>query len=554
MTLTISTALPNAPTMSLAASSHVPNNPVTPNTTVVRRPFVTGTADPGAAINIYTMVNGQQVNLAVATASQFKNGAVPAGTFTAQLPSNLSDGTITIFAKASNAAGNTNPTPATLTIHITSVDGDYTGVGKAGLAVYSPGTGDFIFAHAGTGITSFVSGFGLPNIDVPVPGDYNGDGQTDPAIYRPTNGYWAIDVNSQASGQFVDFVPPIVPPGPNVTPAQADYDADGLTDPAVYDMLSGTGYFVVLHNFVTGGATASTQVVPWGITGDVPVAADYDGSGAAQIAVYRPSNGTWYIRSSGVGGGAGTAATTREPSVVVTAPAAGDVPVPANYDGISNLPGISPAGVGRTEEAIFRPGNETFYIFNPTTGTTRFVTMPKLPGQGASDVIIPAPADYTGDGKTDAAIFDQTLGTYEYINSSTGAVFTQSFYRTGRDIPPNAPYQYRAAANTAAPTFTGGFPGGFGGVTNSASPALATAGGSGGSSSGAATASVVIGAPTPAGSTSTGKSSTLPTATILKPPSILLSSSSSGSSRPAQDDTTDSAIASLGKSYNGLFL
>ena len=267
--------------------------------------------------------------------------------------------------------------------------------------------------------------------------------------------------------------------------------------------------------------------------------------GHAQVAVYRPINGTWYIRSSGAGGGSGTAAGGIEPVVTVTAP----------WRATSPSRPTTTASAGSRRRSSGRPPRRS-------TSTTRSPRRPapwRCPScrAGGDDVIIPAPADYTGDGKADAAIFDQTLGTYEYLNSATGAVRTQVFFATSQDIPPGSPYQYRAAANTAAPGFTtaGAILGGSG-AGGAATPALAGGGSSGGSSAGVASASasaaLVIGAPVPAGSTSTGKASTLPTGTVLKAPPIVFTTSA-GSARPAQGDATDSAIASLGKSYNGLF-
>ena len=342
---------------------------------------------------------------------------------------------------------------------------------------------------------------------------------------------WAIDVNSQVGGQFTLFVPPIVSVAafPSTIPAPADFDTDGQAVPAVFTIVDvggvGYGVFTIDHNEVAGG-NRTVESVAWGLAGDTPVSGDFDGSGKAQVAVYRPSTGAWYIRSSGLGVGVGRPAGKSELPVVVTPPLAGDVPDAADYD-----------GVGRLEEAVYRPGTETFFIYNSGTKATRAVTMPKLAGQGAGDVIIPASADFSGDGKADPAIFDQTLGTFEYFNTSTNKFATQAFFLTKGDIPLTAPESYRAAVG-ATPSFrtAGAFlatPAGTASAPGSVAPA----------STGKATAAVVVGASAPTGLTSTGKATALPPAPAPSPaPVILITSGSSASPGPPSGDATDEAI------------
>lgn len=158
------------------------------------------------------------------------------------------------------------------------------------------------------------------------------------------------------------------------------------------------------------------QAAQWGVDYDIPVPGDYDGDGLADFAVFRPDNPatpedecangcSWYI--------------LRSTDNVWQTPVFGlknDKPAPADYD-----------GDGTTDIGVFRPNDSTWHVINSRDGSY-FTT------QFGSSTDIPLPSDYDGDGVDDVAMWSPSTATWIVKNSSTQTITTQQ-WGTYSDIP-----------------------------------------------------------------------------------------------------------------------
>jgi hypothetical protein len=174
----------------------------------------------------------------------------------------------------------------------------------------------------------------------------------------------------------------------------ADFDGSGARDLAVYR--EGDHSFHIQHS------DGRYDVRSWGIAGDVPVAGDFDGKGVSNLVVYRPSDYTWHIKRN-------------DGSYDVRSwGVAGDVPVAGDWD-----------GDGISDLTTFRPSNNSWHI---RLGNGSYVVKSwGIPGD------VPVAGDFTGDGVSDLVVYRPSNHTWHIRSHDSD--YTVKDWGVDGDVP-----------------------------------------------------------------------------------------------------------------------
>lgn len=200
--------------------------------------------------------------------------------------------------------------------------------------------------------------------------------------YIAVDGFGAVSVPA-AEGIFVlDINPALQTEG-------ADYDNDGLTELALFRPSDGSWNYVET-------SSANTRKRFWGANGDIPLVTSIFGQGRLGFTVFRPSTGIWYFQP------------TFGTDSYLNWGLSDDKPAPAQF-----------GGGGSSCFSMYRPSSGEWFIYI-SENDQRYYRF-GLPGD------VPVPGQYSPDGVADIAVFRPSNGVWYFMIRQSGNPNADSF-------------------------------------------------------------------------------------------------------------------------------
>ncbi len=281
---------------------------------------------------------------------------------------------------------------------------DFDGDGRTDASVFRGGNWFIQPSSANNPNTFYGVQFGFPS-DTLTPADYDGDGETDIAIWREnvSGDLSYFYILESATNSLRVYQLGNTGDDPSIV---GDWDGDGKADLAVYREGVNAGQQSLYYYIPSSASVPFQTIIPWGINGDQSLRGDFDGDGKSDAAVFRPSNGVWYVLQSA----------NNQPSYTQWGIAT-DKRVSGDFD-----------GDGKTDFTVYRDG--VWYVLQSSNNQARYVYW----GISTDSVVA---GDYDGDGLTDFAVWRD--GVYYIQNNASSQVTYQQFGSPG-DIPVASAY------------------------------------------------------------------------------------------------------------------
>jgi hypothetical protein len=185
----------------------------------------------------------------------------------------------------------------------TPLPGDIDGDGKFEIATYVPNrnSGNWPTVLSTKPGVIYRKEFPSTPFDIPMYADVDGDKKSDYVIYRPSESQFyiynatcsatpsapqAVGCGIPIAGSSGPVATKVINGNPSSRAVIEDFDGDKKYDLATWTPESGKWEISYAKDFLSAGAAKTPFTAILGMSGDIPLPADYNGDGKAEIAIY----------------------------------------------------------------------------------------------------------------------------------------------------------------------------------------------------------------------------------------------------------------------------